>query len=97
MKQVINDYLGVSVSFNVIKADFGQPVRKSTSAVVLPKASSETALPISSTGNSNSIIGKENENLIHFVDHESELIDCNSCAEPRAYINSLRACSVRWR
>ena len=52
LKQVINDYLGVSVSFNVIKADFGQPVRKSTSAVVLPKASSETALPISSTGNS---------------------------------------------
>ena len=48
-------------------------------------------------GIQNSIIGKENENLIHFVDHESELIDCNSCAEPRAYINSLRACSVRWR
>ena len=32
MKHIINDYFGVSLSFDVIKVDFGHPVRKYTSA-----------------------------------------------------------------
>jgi len=32
LKHIINDYFGVSLSFDVIKVDFGHPVRKYTSA-----------------------------------------------------------------
>ena len=34
LKQVINHYLGVSASFDVIKLDFGHPVRKYTIALI---------------------------------------------------------------